>query len=87
VSFQSHPDYTASNQASVSSEVDDSQDGASCWAVAEKTLWQLSLTDASALGPDVIATRSGIGRWLRIPTAGSSANSAVVSLDFTAGPP
>lgn len=87
MSFQSHPDYTASNQARVSSEVDDSQDGASCWAVAEKTLWQLSLTDASALGPDVIATRSGIGRWLRIPTAGSSANSAVVSLDFTAGPP
>lgn len=72
MSFQSHPDYTADSQASVSSQVDDSQDGASCWAIAEKTLWQLSLTSAATLSGSALATRSGSGRWLRVWVPGGA---------------
>lgn len=79
MSYASHPCYYADSQANVTSEVDDSQDGALAFAISEQTAWQLSKTSVAALGSNVIATKSGVGRWLRL-AYGSEA--APVSNDY-----
>ena len=88
MSFSTHPDYTADNEANVTAEVNDSENGSSCWAAAEQSLWVLSKTSALPLGTNVLATQSGVGRWLRVSLAGASSGAtSVVNFDFGSGPP
>lgn len=88
MSIFTHPDYTADTEANVTAQVSDSENGTLCWAAAEQSLWQLSKISVLPLGPNVLATQSGVGRWLRMPTAASgSSNSTLVDFDFSAGPP
>lgn len=70
--FASHPCYYASTQSDVTAEVDDSQDGTMCFAISEQTAWQLSLTSAAPLSGSALATRSGVGRWLRVWVPGGA---------------
>jgi len=66
MAFQTKPSYTAATQSDISTEVPDTENGATAFAVLQQTSWQLSKTSAQPLGPNVIATKSGVGRWLRL---------------------
>jgi hypothetical protein len=87
MSFKTHPDYTADTQANITAQVPDVEDGALAFATAEQTLWLLSKTSVLPLGPAVLATKSGVGRWLQVPTAASpvAPNYVEVDLDFGTG--
>lgn len=71
--YRTKPGYTADTQANITAQVPDTEDGVTCFAIAEQTLWLLSKTSVLPLSPSVIATRSGTGRWLRIAYSGSTA--------------
>lgn len=62
--WNTKPSYLASTQVEISTEVPDEQDGVTAYASVEQTAWQLSKTSVLPLGAGVIATKSGIGRWL-----------------------
>jgi len=85
MSYKSRPDYSANSQAEISSQVSDLEDGVTCFATLEQTLWILSQTSSLAIGPSVIATRSGVGRWIQIPTYASPVASNHVDVDFDFG--
>jgi len=76
MSYRTKPGYTADTQANITAQVPDVEDGAICFAIAEQTAWQLSLTSVATVGADVLATKSGTGRWLRVSLASSAASSA-----------
>jgi len=84
MSFQTKPGYTADTQANVTAQVPDTEDGAIAYAVAEQTAWQLSKTSAATVGSDVLATKSGTGRWLKI-AYGSQTNGQLMELSGQAG--
>lgn len=75
MSYKTKPGYTATNESAISAEVPDEKDGVIAYAEAEGTAWQLSLVSSASLGSDVIATRGGSGRWLKI-SIGSTSSSA-----------
>lgn len=64
--WRSKPSYLSQDQAQISSQVPDDEDGVTAFAEAEQTAWQLSKSSIVALGPNAIATKSGPGRWLEI---------------------
>lgn len=66
MSYRTKPGYTADTQANITAQVPDDEDGAIAFAIAEQTAWQLSKTSVEPLGPEVIDTRSGTGRWLAV---------------------
>jgi len=74
MSYQTKPGYTADTQANITAQVPDGEDGAIAFAIAEQTSWQLSKTSTATLGIDAIATKSGTGRWLRIPYGAQTGN-------------
>lgn len=89
MSYKTKPGYTCDNQAQLSAIVPDTDEGSIGYCVAELSSWQLEKTSVAALDADHIPTKSGVGRWVRMATASSplSANRAVASLAFGAGPP
>jgi len=66
MAYQTHYDFSATNQASITAQVDDTQNGALAFAVAERTWWQLNTASVAPLGPTVLATVSAVGRWLLV---------------------
>jgi hypothetical protein len=66
LSYKTVPDYTATSQAVITSQVPDSEEGSMAYAITEKTAWVLQKTSADALGSNVIATKSGVGRWIKV---------------------
>jgi len=65
MSFRTHPSYTADTQSNITSQVPDSENGVMCYAELQNSYWVLNKSSAMPLGPRVIATKSGVGRWLR----------------------
>lgn len=66
MSFKTKPGYTADTQAEITSSVPDSEDGSTAYAVLEGTSWQLNKTSSATVGANVLATKSGTGRWIRM---------------------
>jgi len=77
MSFRTHPSYTADTQANITAQVPDIDDGVMCYAEAQNTYWVLDKSSTRPLGPRVINTKSGVGRWLR--TSGLPGSSPSVS--------
>ncbi len=74
MSFRTKPGYTADSQAEITSDVPDDEDGITAFAISEQTAWQLSKTSSATVGTNVLATKSGTGRWLRMSLATDSAS-------------
>ena len=70
--FRTKPGYSATTVADISTEVPDDENGVIAFAETEQTAWQLSKFSTDPLSADVIATKSGIGRWLRYRLANES---------------
>lgn len=89
MSYKTKPGYTCASQTELSTLVPDTDDGALGYCVAELSSWQLEKTNVAALDSDHIATKSGVGRWVKMATASAPlvANRVIVSLDFGSGPP
>lgn len=73
MSYRTKPGYTADTQANITAQIPDVEDGSICFAIAEQTAWQLSLTSAATVGTNVLATKSGTGRWLKVALAEDAA--------------
>lgn len=83
------PVYRAATTAEVTSDILPLQSGelALVTTGTGSTLWVLDLASAIAVGPTVLATQSGAGRWLLIGEFGSSTvHSGVAVVDFGAFP-
>lgn len=96
MTVRTHPSFTAADQAEITSGVSAAEDGSMAYAIAQRTLWQLELTSATALSANVIATQSGVGRWIRVAMrqgAGAgvafvwNANDDLTGFDVGAGAP
>lgn len=66
--FSTIPRYSSDSESTISSEVPDEIDGVTCFAEAESTTWTLNQSSVAAIGPGVLATRSGVGRWIAVPS-------------------
>jgi hypothetical protein len=66
MSYRTKPGYTADSQANITAQVPDDEDGAIAFAIVEQTAWQLSKTSVATVGTGVLATKSGVGRWLKL---------------------
>jgi hypothetical protein len=85
VSYRTKPGYTADTQANITAQVPDDEDGAIAFAIAEQTAWQLSKTSVATVGTDVLATKSGTGRWLSVKVGAQSTNFLQISESVAGG--
>lgn len=72
MAYSTVPSYQADDESTVSSEVPDTDDGSTCFAISEGTLWVLNTGSTATVGDGVLATRSGTGRWISVSTGASS---------------
>ena len=78
MAYQTHYNFISDTQANITAQVSDVQDGVLCWAVTEQTWWQLIKTSVAPLGPNVLATFSGLGRWLRFTLVVANYDDALI---------
>jgi lysophospholipase L1-like esterase len=71
--YRTAPHYSVDTEAELSSRVPDHEDGATAYVVDPESLsyWVLKGEANDALGPSVLATRSGLGRWCKVTSAGT----------------
>lgn len=73
MSYQTCPAYRASNEAEITANVPDDIGGSTCFSSSDATTWVLDPSSSAPLSSDIIATKSGTGRWIRMAVASDSA--------------